>query len=80
MYTDLTVTTLNRIPDAGRIELTFTNVVIHLTNWKLDADAAANGNTGYCFIQWFGWDYTCTTDTGKLTIEFVGDLPDNTTF
>jgi hypothetical protein len=50
MYTDLTVTTLNAIPDAGKIELLFTGVEIHLTNWQLSAAGAANGNTGYCFI------------------------------
>lgn len=64
MYMDLSFTIKNPINAGGTVVITYTNVQMFTTNWKLDADAAANGNTGYCFLKYMGSTITCTPVSG----------------
>jgi hypothetical protein len=51
MYTDLSFQITNPINLNGKIEVSFLNVDINTTNWKLDKDLA-NVSAGYCYLEY----------------------------
>jgi hypothetical protein len=51
MYTDLSFQITHPINLNGKIEISFLNVDMNTTNWKLDKDGAAL-SAEYCYLEY----------------------------
>mmetsp|Transcript_26287 Transcript_26287/g.4562 ORF Transcript_26287/g.4562 Transcript_26287/m.4562 type:complete len:80 (+) Transcript_26287:1019-1258(+) len=72
MYMDLSFKNSHPINKEGKIEVTFNNVEMFDTSWKLNKSAAASVSKAYCYLNYQGFDIDCTATAGKVTLTLDG--------